>query len=154
MRILVRLVALSLASGSIGPAGGQTRGLEAPTAQQIIATAQDLIEDAETVYVSDYFSFAGLDGEAPVAFALDTNRGRSGSAYQAEHFVALYDGRSAGWVEIPGYAAFKNAGKALAEFPESPYFSSCCAGKIALPVRALAICFARSVTARTFKAST
>ena len=37
-------------------------------------------------YVSDYFSFIGQEDRGHVAFALDTNRGRDGKEWQAEHY--------------------------------------------------------------------
>ncbi len=56
---------------------------------------------ARLAYYSDYFSFVGQDEQGWVAFALDTNRGQDGDAYQAEHFIAFFvEGR--GWVQLEG----------------------------------------------------
>jgi len=95
---------------------------EIPSAEEIRAAAAELVKDGDVVYVSDYFSFASVDGGRPIAFALDTNRGRAGEAYQAEHFVTLYDGAQ-GWVDIPGYADYPNDREALLDLPSSPYFT-------------------------------
>jgi hypothetical protein len=73
------------------------------------------------LYVSDYLSFMGRDRHGWVAFALDTNRGRDGDAYQAEHFVALHDERE-GWVKVLGYGPYENPRRELAGMPDSPDF--------------------------------
>lgn len=93
------------------------------TPGEIAAAAAALVASAHVAYVSDYLSFAGRDERGVVLFALDTNRGRAGDAYQAEHFVALYDA-TAGWVDVPGYAEFPNAEGRLLEWPASPYFEA------------------------------
>ena len=57
--------------------------------------AQQLLSGQPLAYASDYFSFVGADVSGRVAFAVDTNRGRDGTVYQAEHLYAvLYDERS------------------------------------------------------------
>ncbi|HXH85320.1 MAG TPA: hypothetical protein VNI35_00755 [Nitrospira sp.] len=73
------------------------------------------------IYVSDYFSFVGRDSQGHVAFALDTNRGRDGDAFQAEHFLVLHDERQ-GWITLAGSGAFDNMTKELRSIPDSPYF--------------------------------
>ncbi|HEY8521096.1 MAG TPA: hypothetical protein VIN61_13520 [Gammaproteobacteria bacterium] len=93
------------------------------TPEEIAAAAGALVASAEVAYVSDYLSFAGRDERGVVLFALDTNRGRAGAAYQAEHFVALYDA-TAGWIDVPGYDEFPNTEERLLEWPASPYFEA------------------------------
>lgn len=73
------------------------------------------------IYLSDYVSFVGADSQGRVAFALDTNRGRDGAAYQAEHLVVLHDERT-GWVETVGSGAYPNSQRELARIPNSPFF--------------------------------
>jgi hypothetical protein len=73
-------------------------------------------------YYSDYFSFTGRDAIGFVAFALDTNRGVDGPAYQAEHFGVLYDQKS-GWVKLVGMGEYNNSQGALEQIPDSPQFS-------------------------------
>ncbi len=73
------------------------------------------------VYVSDYVSFIGRDDVGRVAFALDTNRGRDGSEWQAEHFVVLHDERE-GWKEIAGSGSYDNLNKAFLTIPDSGHF--------------------------------
>lgn len=75
----------------------------------------------ELLYVSDYFSFVGQDPEGRVAFALDTNRGRDGREWQAEH-VAVLHVEGHGWVEIEGAGRYPNEEKTLAEIPDSAAF--------------------------------
>jgi len=73
------------------------------------------------MYVSDYFSFVGQDSHGHVAFALDTNRGRDGDAFQAEHFLVLHDERQ-GWITLAGSGTFDNFKKELRSIPDSPFF--------------------------------
>ncbi|MFQ5992005.1 MAG: hypothetical protein ACE5NA_06165 [Nitrospiraceae bacterium] len=73
------------------------------------------------VYVSDYFSFVGGDDKGLVAFALDTNRGRDGDEYQAEHFVVLHD-EQAGWTEVAGNGDYENQEGKLLAIPNSSFF--------------------------------
>lgn len=101
---------------------GTAESADFSSAEDILAMAEALVEGGETVYVSDYFSFASLAGGQPIAFALDTNRGRTGNDYQAEHFVTFYEG-GAGWIEIPGYDRYANEHGALLDLPASPYFT-------------------------------
>jgi hypothetical protein len=72
-------------------------------------------------YVSDYFSFAGADGQGSVAFALDNNRGRDGDAFQTEHFAVLHDERL-GWIDVGGNGPYENVKQDLLRIPDSPYF--------------------------------
>src|SRR5437879_12894206 len=76
------------------------------------------ISSTALVYVSDYLSFVGRDEQGYVAFALDTNRGRDGDVYQAEHFAVLHDERQ-GWVDLAGNGAYDNMEKALLGLPDS-----------------------------------
>ncbi len=80
-----------------------------------------ILPDSALIYVSDYFSFVGQDGQSHVAFALDNNRGRDGDAYQAEHFLVMHD-ENHGWVTLAGNGAYENRGKELENIPDSPYF--------------------------------
>ena len=74
-------------------------------------------------YVSDYLSFVGADEHGPVAFALDTNRGRDGDALQADHgYAVLHDARR-GWVPLEGRAAYPHPGPAVEDLPSSAWFA-------------------------------
>ncbi len=73
-------------------------------------------------YYSDYYSFVGADARGRVAFALDTNRGQDGRAFQAEHFVVLHDERR-GWIDVRGNGAYPNPNGALDTIPDSPDFA-------------------------------
>jgi hypothetical protein len=91
---------------------------------EIAAPADAPLEELPTsplIYVSDYFSFVGLDSQGHVAFALDNNRGRDGEAYQAEHFVVLHDERR-GWMKMVGNGPYENGSKELKAIPDSPAF--------------------------------
>lgn len=81
----------------------------------------DVVATAPLAYVSDYLSFIGADGLGHVAFALDTNRGRDGDSYQAEHFAVLYDERR-GWLDVAGNGPYANADKEVIRIPDSPGF--------------------------------
>lgn len=84
--------------------------------------ASALIAGAGLVYVSDYFSFVGADERGHVAFAIDTNRGRDGDAFPAEHLsIVLHDERS-GWVDLTGQGRYENATRELLPIPDSPAF--------------------------------
>jgi len=80
-----------------------------------------VIDDAEVAYVSDYISFVGSDDQGRVAFALDTNRGRDGDSYQAEHFVVMHD-EHAGWIELAGDGEYENTDRQLVDIPDSEDF--------------------------------
>lgn len=72
-------------------------------------------------YYSDYISFVGDDALGSVYFALDTNRGRDGDAYQADHFFAAYaDGE--GFLDLHGHGRFDNTAKHMETVPSSYYF--------------------------------
>ena len=79
------------------------------------------ISESSLVYVSDYLSFVGEDDQGHVAFALDTNRGRDGDAYQAEHFVVLHDEHK-GWMSVDGNGTYENSEKTLLSIPDSSDF--------------------------------
>lgn len=81
----------------------------------------DPLQASTLIYLSDYVSFVGTDGQGRVAFALDTNRGRDGAKHQAEHLVVLHDERT-GWVETVGNGAYPNSQKELEHLPNSPFF--------------------------------
>lgn len=73
-------------------------------------------------YASDFVSFVGRDEQGRVAFALDTNRGRDGETFQAEHFAVLYDERR-GWIELAGNGEFANPERKLAEIASSKSYA-------------------------------
>jgi hypothetical protein len=81
----------------------------------------DSLSRFSLIYVSDYFSFVGADGQGPVAFALDNNRGRDGDTYQAEHFVVLHDEKK-GWIDVLGNGSYENSKKELKTIPDSAFF--------------------------------
>ncbi|OQW34068.1 MAG: hypothetical protein A4E19_18830 [Nitrospira sp. SG-bin1] len=86
-----------------------------------IGALHDHLPDSPLIYVSDYFSFVGHDGQGKVAFALDNSRGRDGDAYQAQHFLVLYDEKT-GWARLDGNSRYENTGKELKTIPGSPFF--------------------------------
>ena len=88
-----------------------------------LVTDQSLhdVPTSALIYVSDYFSFVGEDGQGRVAFAFDNNRGRDGDAYQAEHFLVLHDAKM-GWVNVKGNSRYDNAGKVIKTIPDSTFF--------------------------------
>jgi hypothetical protein len=72
-------------------------------------------------YYSDYFSFVGRDGKGHVYLAHDSNRGRSGNDYQADHWIAMYD-EATGWIDVKGSQHYPNPGKVLERIPASEHF--------------------------------
>lgn len=94
--------------------------VEAEPASQTDTSIEEL-PASTLIYVSDYFSFVGRDSQGHVAFALDTNRGRDGDAFQAEHFLVLHDERQ-GWITLAGSGQFDNIEKELRSIPNSPFF--------------------------------
>lgn len=70
--------------------------------------ANALIAGAELAYVADYFSFIGADAQGHVAFAVDTNRGRDGADFRAEHLYAVLHDERRGWVDVRGNGCFPN----------------------------------------------
>lgn len=123
MRILLLFFMATMVSACASPVFDQKDNLaENHIPQgQLESKTKELVEGSTLVYVSDYFSFAGRDEKGPVAFALDTNRGRDGEKYQADHFVALYD-KLTGWVDVPGTGVFANERHDLIGLPDSPGF--------------------------------
>lgn len=85
-------------------------------------TAATLVSGSTLVYVSDYFSFAGADAHGHVAFAIDTNRGRDGESYQAQHLYAVLHDEQRGWVDLSGVGDYENAKQELLPIPDSPFF--------------------------------
>jgi hypothetical protein len=81
-----------------------------------------LVSASDLVTVSNYFSFVGADSQGRVAFALDNNRGRDGSAYQAEHFYAVLHDVHQGWMHVSGIGRYENRNYALLTIPVSPFF--------------------------------
>jgi hypothetical protein len=103
-------------------------GLTTPVSAERSAPVPPVLEPhpqeqpaASLIYVSDYFSFVGQDGQGRVAFALDNNRGRDGAGYQAEHFAVLHDERQ-GWIEVIGDGPYENITKELLTIPNSSAF--------------------------------
>jgi hypothetical protein len=86
-----------------------------------IETVNDIVAAVDVAYVSDYISFVGSDAQGRVAFALDTNRGRDGDDYQAEHFVVMHDEEN-GWIRMQGDGDYENKGQALTAIPDSADF--------------------------------
>lgn len=78
--------------------------------------------EPEVAYYSDYYSFVGRDDKGHVYLAHDTNRGRTHDAYQANHFVAMYD-EATGWIDLKGNVVYPNPGKLLDGLPASDHFS-------------------------------
>lgn len=93
-----------------------------PTRDEVLALSAVDPADLSVAYASDYLSFVGRDDQGPVAFALDTNRGRDGDAWQAEHFVVLYDGAT-GWRDVAGNGAYPNPRHVLGAIPDSGAFA-------------------------------
>ncbi len=84
--------------------------------------AGTLVSASDLVTVSDYFSFVGADEQGHVAFAIDNNRGRDGSAYQAEHFYAVLHDEHHGWMHVSGIGRYENTNHALLTIPDSSFF--------------------------------
>lgn len=97
----------------------QTQALAQET--QDVPTKDFDLPDSTLIYVSDYISFIGEDDQGHVAFALDTNRGRDGEHYQAEHFVVLH-AEQQGWVNMEGNGQYDNHKKELLSVPDSKAF--------------------------------
>jgi hypothetical protein len=84
-------------------------------------SSQSELPTSSLIYISDYVSFLGQDGQGRVAFALDNSRGRDRGDYQAEHLVVLHDERR-GWVDLKGNGRYDNNTKDLTTIPASPFF--------------------------------
>lgn len=113
-----RLVALAAA---LFLAGGVAACSAVPSREAVLGQSGTDPDALELAYASDYFSFVGRDERGAVAFAIDTNRGRDGDRWQAEHFVVLHD--AGGWEEVAGSGPYPNPGHALAALPDSPAFT-------------------------------
>ena len=85
------------------------------------AAVNRIVANTDIAYVSDYISFTGQDEHGYVTFALDTNRGRDGADYQAEHFVVLHDQKT-GWIRMQGGGSYENKGTVLTRLPDSQNF--------------------------------
>jgi hypothetical protein len=88
---------------------------------QDVSTKEVELPHSTLLYVSDYISFIGEDDQGHVAFALDTNRGRDGESFQAEHFVVLHDAKQ-GWLNMEGNGQYDNPKKELLSVPDSKAF--------------------------------
>lgn len=107
-RFTVAALGLAWLAQDAGPA-------QAPTA------APDPLAAAKQVYTSDLIVFLGGDAAGRAIFALDTNRGRDGREYQAEHFGVLHlEGK--GWVELAGNGEYPNPKAQLDTLPDSPAY--------------------------------
>jgi len=73
------------------------------------------------VFVSDYFSFIGSDERGHVAFAIDNDRSRRDSKFDADAHVFLHDERE-GWIRVSGNGSYANRKKELLRIPDSPDF--------------------------------
>ena len=89
--------------------------------EQSAGEQREVATTVSLLYISEYFSFVGQDGQGHVAFALDNNRGRDGAQYQAEHFSVLHDERQ-GWIEVVGNGRYENVTKELLSIPNSSAF--------------------------------
>lgn len=72
-------------------------------------------------YHSDYVSFVGSDAHGAVYLAHDNNRGQTGDAFFADHWVMMY-AEGEGVVPILGSAHYPNPGKVLDTIPDSDHF--------------------------------
>ena len=77
--------------------------------------------EARQEYTSDYVSFVGSDEQGRVIFALDTNRGRDGKEFQAEHFAVMHD-EGSGWVMLKGNGTYPNPQGKLDALPDSEHY--------------------------------
>jgi hypothetical protein len=69
--------------------------------------AEQTVAGATLAYVSDYFSFVGRDDNGVVALALDTNRGRDGGHYQADH-SGVFFAENGEWMPLQGMGLYPN----------------------------------------------
>jgi hypothetical protein len=83
-------------------------------------TSEELAEE-KLSYYSDYFSFTGSDERGHVFFAMDNNRGQDGDAWQAEHYLTMYD-QATGWVELEGNGDYVNTDEEQINIPDSSAF--------------------------------
>ena len=86
------------------------------------STAPQQTTTFPVAYVSDFFSFVGKDASGRVAFSVDSNRGRDGDTWQAEHLVMLLHDEKEGWQNLEGSGPYENKEKTLFAIPNSPYF--------------------------------
>lgn len=100
----------------------QTLAAAAPVLAALMLAAFATSGQERLAYYSDYFSFVGEDARGKVAFALDTNRGQDGDAFQAEHFLVLHDERR-GWIDVRGNGSYPNPNGVLEAIPDSPDFT-------------------------------
>ena len=86
------------------------------------APASERKQGTPLLYYSDYFSFVGRDGQGHVYLAHDSNRGRDGDTFQADHWIAMYD-EATGWVDVAGSAHYPNTARQLERIPDSEHFA-------------------------------
>ena len=89
---------------------------------QEVADIEANIAAADIAMFTDYYSFVGLDERGWIGFAIDNNRQRAGSEYEADHATFLYDGET-GFVDIAGYGTYETSDEALLHVPDSQYFT-------------------------------
>jgi hypothetical protein len=77
--------------------------------------------EPEKRYHSDYFSFIGSDAQGTVYLAHDNNRGQTGDAFFADHWIMMW-AEGEGVVPIVGSAHYPNPGKVLEFIPDSENF--------------------------------
>lgn len=98
-----------------------THSLAAGQESHEVSSNGIVLPNSTLLYVSDYLSFVGEDDQGYVTFALDTNRGRDGESYQAEHFVVLHDEHQ-GWINVEGNGQYNNDTHELLSIPDSQAF--------------------------------
>src|SRR4051812_9995460 len=91
------------------------------TIAEVHAKTAAMIEAQKLAYVSDYLSFVGSDGRGHVALAIDSNRGKDGDKFQAEHYTAFHDEHD-GWQKLTGQELYANPTGELFGIPESKTF--------------------------------
>jgi hypothetical protein len=101
-----------------GPAPGETGEKASGTVALDVAAA---LSGPKPIFVSDYFSFVGADETGHVVFAIDNDRSRRGSRFDADAHVFLHDERD-GWISVSGSGSYRNRGKELLRIPDSPDF--------------------------------
>jgi hypothetical protein len=122
--LLLLTPACSFASDRNAEQTSSTRNCQAPFAsaeQSGLIDVPVTLSGAESVFVSDYFSFIGTDERGHVAFAIDNDRARHGKRFVADAHVVLHDEHE-GWIDIRGGGSYKNKGEELLSIPDSPYF--------------------------------
>ena len=87
-----------------------------------VAEIEANIASADTAMFTDYYSFVGRDERGWIGFAIDNNRQRAGSEYEADHATFMYDAEI-GFVDLVGYGTYETSDEALLHVPDSAYFT-------------------------------